>query len=434
MVHIEIKKGLDIPIAGAPGGEMTQLAPSPIVALDVSEQVNLRLKLLKKEGEEVQQGEPLLADKFFSDRQFVAPASGIIKKVIRGEKRQVLNISIERSEKPPFEDLPSLHCDGEKLIKEMGRAGLFSYIKSRPGNLIPDPSVLPEAIFVKGIDTAPFAPDPVTEAMRHREEFQAGLSVLSRLAPVHLTTRPNSSISSMKDVTCHTASGPHPAGNVSLHIYHIHPIVKKQQVIWTLDVSGVIAIGMMAKKRKVYTERIISVCGENIPNRGFYIAHLGQSLHDLTKEWEGRVITGDLLMGRDVGSSGFLGYNDHTIWNLSDQGKGSLFHFMRLGKGRYSSTRTYPSKRKDVLFSTMQHGEERPFVDGDIYQKVMPMEISVIELVKALIAEDYEKAEELGLLEVAPEDFALPSFVCPSKIPMTDIVRRGLASYVEQYF
>ncbi|MDN3507592.1 MAG: NADH:ubiquinone reductase (Na(+)-transporting) subunit A, partial [Simkaniaceae bacterium] len=122
------------------------------------------------------------------------------------------------------------------------------------------------------------------------------------------------------------------------------------------------------------------------------------------------------------------------VWNLSDDKKGAFLHFMRLGLGRYSASRTYPSGKKEKEFSTLQHGEERPFVDGDVYQKVMPLEISVIELVKAIMTENYERAEELGLLEIAPEDFGLPSFVCPSKIPMTDIVQQGLRKYVEQVY
>ncbi|MDN3507741.1 MAG: hypothetical protein P0S94_02340, partial [Simkaniaceae bacterium] len=273
MVDIIVKKGLDIPIEGKPIGDPQVLPPPKCVALDVSCHDMLRLKLLKKEGEHVAQGEAILVDKHCDARVFIAPASGTIREVIRGDKRRILNVSIDVEESSARNDFPRL--EGDDLIKHMGECGLFSYILVRPGNRVPDPSQAPEAIFIKGLETAPFAPPPEWEVERHSEAFQAGLSSLASIAPVHLVTRPGSLLSSARDVTHHTAKGPHPASNPSVHIANIHPIIRKDQVIWTLDVSGVIAIGMMACEKKVYTERIVAVCGTKSPR--YVIAHLGQA-------------------------------------------------------------------------------------------------------------------------------------------------------------
>ena len=430
MVDIVVKKGLDIPIEGKPAGDRVVLPSPKCVALDISGCEGVRLKVLKKEGEKVAQGEPLCVDKEHEERVFLAPASGTVKEIVRGEKRRVMNVAIEVGEGKVREDFPAL--DGDDLVTKLGVCGLFSYITVRPGGRVPMPSEKPEAIFVRGLETAPFAPPPEWEVEQHGEAFEAGLSVLEKLAPVHLVTRKGSKLASARGAACHTASGPHPAANVSVHMAAIHPIVRKEQIVWELDVSGVIAIGMMATQKKMYTERIVAICGVKEPR--YVVAHLGQAISELSEEWSGRVVSGDPLMGREVGAEGYLGYNDHQVWNLPNDEKGKMFHFMRPGFGRYSATRTYPGKAEQT-FSTMQHGEERPFVDGDPLPKSdAALDISVIELVKALLAEDFEKAEELGLLEVAPEDFALPSFVCPSKIPMTDIVRQGLKRYVEQVF
>lgn len=431
MVKIRSKKYLELPLPLSPEGDIKTLDPPKKVGLDVSEHVGVRFQLLKKEGENVLEGEPVLQDKHCPVRQFVAPIAGKIVEIQRGEKRRILTVVIERGEGGVHKHTP---LEGENLPEKMAQAGLFAYIRKRPTNTLPDPNKPPEAIFVKGLDTAPYSAPSSMELSGKEPFFEAGLNLLKGLAPVHVVTEALDPMANVEGVEWHTANGRYPICSPSLHIYSIRPITDKQTNIWTLDFSGVIAIGMMKAEGKVYNERVFGVGG--LEERGFYRGALGHPVEEMGLVIEEqRIISGNPLMGREVGSHGFLGFTDRAISAISQHVKPQFLHFCRPGFSRFTATRTYLSalfKKKERPLNTQIHGEERAFVDADVYQKVMPMQIPVMELVKAIMAQDYDLAEELGILEVAPEDFALPTFVCPSKIPMIDIVSRGLRDYSEQ--
>jgi len=428
-MHIRVKKGLDIPIEGAPTDETIRELSSDNVALDVSDYRYLRFTLLKKVGESVSQGEPILEDKAFPERRFVATVSGTIRDVVRGERRQIQEIVIEKQGASKHDIV-----EEEDKIKWLALNGLFHYIRCRPGAQLPRPGQTPNCIFVNATATAPFEPSPNMEAQQHLDDFQKGLLFLKEICPVHLVGTEGS----FEGIETHTVEGKHPAGNASVHIYNINPLLKRDQKIWTLGVSGVIAIGK-ALHGEYYNSRVIAVAGSPFPTevRGYYNSDIGVSVASLTERRpeNTRIISGSPLTGRKIKRDGFLGFNDHVISALDEEGVSDWMHFCRLGAKRFTTTRTYLSAllKKCQLRTTAQYGEERPFVDADIYERVMPMQIPVMELVKAVMTKNFELAEELGLLEVAPEDFALPAFVCPSKIPMMQIIRDGLDDYVEQY-
>ena len=431
MVEIRSKKCLELPLPLAPRGDLKMLPSPKKIGVDVSEHAGFRFQLLKKEGDHVLEGEPVLQDKHCPSRLFVSPVSGKISEVQRGEKRRVLTVIIELGEGGVFNHTP---LEGDNLPEKMAKAGLFAYIRKRPAHTLADPARHPEAIFVKGLDKAPYAAPSVMEVATRESYFAAGLELLKGLAPVHVVTESGDKIVEVDGVQWHRAHGKYPICLHSLHIYTISPITDKQTNIWTLDCSGVIAIGMMKLEGRVYNERIFGVGG--LSQCGFYRGHLGHPIAEMGFSSENlRIISGNPLMGREVGADGYLGFTDRAISAISQQVKPQILHFCRPGFSRFTATRTYFSalfKRKERALNTQMHGEVRAFVDADVYQKVMPMQIPVMELVKAVMAQDYELAEELGILEVAPEDFALPTFVCPSKISMVDIVTQGLRDYSEQ--
>lgn len=454
MVDIRITKGLDIPIAGKPSGKTKYLAsgsevsPLPIppqLALDLTLFEDVKLKLLVKVGDVVKIGQPLTEDKSCPGRMFVAPAGGTIKDIRRGEKRVLLDIVIDvaRQEgETEFSPLDPAHATREQLVDRLKEAGLFANIRSRPFNLLADPNQMPRCIFVKAIESAPFAPPAELQVQGHEKEFQAGLSALSKLTkgPVHLVYAHDTVSRALTDaqgVQKHTAEGPHPIGNVSLHIQRIDPIQGPDDKIWTVNAHDVVAIGYLLIKGRCYVERVLSIAGPGIlPDRiGYFKARTGYPIGGLIagriKKGQLRFISGDPLMGRKVQVSDFLSYNDYVFCVIPENTSREFLHFFRLGLSKFTFSKAYMSghfkdDEKEYDFTTNQHGEHRAFIDSSLYDKVMPLDVPTMLLIKSVMAEDFDLAQEYGLLEVDSEDFALPAFVCPSKMEMTEIIKRGL--------
>ncbi len=302
--------------------------------------------------------------------------------------------------------------------------GLFPHIRFRPFNLVPDPKHLPRAIFITAIETRPFLPPFEMHVEGEEIYFAEGLKALSKLAPgrVHLVYRSHSDFPPFihaEQVEKHTVEGPHPAGCGSVHIHAIDPIRRPNDYVWTLTALDVVIVGKMVREGRYHVKRIISLAGPGIADekRGFFIGRQGYPVKELMKYRSSdpliRFISGDPLTGTEVETTHFLGFN-HTCFsafpiNITRE----PFHFFQLGRKKYSATRAYLSGHispppEGYHFTTNQHGEERAFIDPSVYDKVMPLEIPTMLLVKAILAEDFEKAERLGVLEVVPEDFALP--------------------------
>lgn len=422
MVHIRVKGGLNIPLQGEPKGELRELETPKVAALDLSRFEALRFQLKKRVGDRVMMGEPMAEDKSCAGRMFVSPVSGRVVELLRGEKRRLLHMVVEIEGEEVYE------VPGEGLERLMHGGG-FSHIRRRPCNVFASPKQMPRSIFVKAVETGPFRAPPSMAFKGQEELFQAGIDALKDFAPVHLVEM-GEAFKGVQNVSRHTVFGAHPAGNVSVHIAKIDPIRSAQDVVWTLDVEDVLVIGSLMRDRCYFPWRVIGLGGAGFKTREFVRCLAGYPIKELPHE--GRLISGDPLMGI---TSDYLCFGDRAISAIPDEAKGQFLHFMRPGFKRYTQYRGYLSslfKRKYAL-STMMHGEPRAFIDGSVYDKVMPLPLSTMHLVKALMCEDFEKAEALGILEVAEEDFALPTFICPSKIEMTDIVSKGLKTYAENY-
>lgn len=427
-LHIQVSKGLDIPLPHKPEGPLKEAPNLRRFALDLSVFPTIQFKLLVKEGDNVLIGQPLACDKKVPDRVFVSVASGVVRSIERGEKRRLLRIVVEEAEKKYLE-----HDTAGDLIPFLLKTGFFPHIRQRPCDVLADPNVKPKAIFVNACRSAPYSPSIEAVLRGHETEFQLGLQTLSKIAPVHLVHRKGSTLQMLtkaEGVSTHTVSGPHPSGNTSLHIERISPILSGKDYIWSLSAEDTLRLGRLMQ-RGIYDPHLTVAVGGQNP--GIYDARLGTSFQELTGEQpSGRLIAGDPLMGDQTDE--FLTFYANTFSVIAEKNEArELLHFFRLGNKKYTSSRGYLSRAKAFHFDTNQHGEERAFVDGTIYDKVQPLTISTMHLVKALLAEDFDAAVDLGLLEVAPEDFALPTFMCPSKVEMVDIVRRGLDSYYQLY-
>jgi len=456
-VHIKTSKGLDIPIAGKPEGPIQELeadgreVKAEKIALNFDPFDEIKPKLLVKVDDTVKIGQPLVADKDCMERVFVSPAAGRVIEIKRGLKRRLLNIVIKVDENEKYEEHQSLDpqtAGRDEIIERMKEGGLFAHFRQRPFNLLADPEKTPRAIFVKALESAPFTPPAEMQVEGHEEHFQTGLDALSKLTEgnVHLVFHKDSTLKAFtdaKNVQKHTAEGPHPISSPSLHIHSVSPVRSTEEVVWTANAHDVVLLGYLLNEGRYYTERVVSVAGPGVvPGRtGFFRTRAGVPVECLiagrSKKEKMRFVSGDVLTGKKVDSDEFLEFYHYGLVLLPESTKREFVHFFRLGVNKYSNSRAYLSghlknSEREYEFTTSQHGEHRFFITPEPYEKVMPMNIDVMHLVKAVMAEDYDYAEELGFLEVVGEDFALPTFVCPSKMEMVDIVRKGLRNYSKE--
>jgi len=462
MVHIKITKGLDIPIKGKPegrveplilSGEVSSVGTPKFLACDFQPFEESKIRLIAKTGDSVKIGQPIAEDKLAPGRMWVSPAAGVVTEIRRGLKRVLQTIVIEVAASETHEELPRLSLQNlsrKELTEALKQAGFFTRIRSRPFNLLADPEKPPKNIFVKALESAPFTPPAEMHVAGHEKAFQMGLDALAFLTDgkVHLVYYQGSTLkafSEAKNVLKHTAEGPHPISNPSLHIQRIAPIRSLQDITWTLDARDVVAIGHFLTEGKILTDRIISIAGPGIlPGRtGFFKVRDGYPISTLISgripKGALRFISGDPLNGCRVANEDYLGFYDTAFCVIPENTHRDFLHFMGLGADKYSFSRAYLSGHFDNSdrlydFTTSQHGEHRAFIDSSLYDKVMPLDIPTMPFVKALLAEDFDLAEVLGILEVSPEDFALPTFVCPSKMEMRDIVKKSLVRYAKEVF
>lgn len=439
-MHLHSKKGLYIPIKGNPENlDIQEANVSSHIGLDLTSFIPT-IRLLIKKGDKVLLGEAIAEEREFPERKFVSPAGGVVTDIIRGEKRKPLYVVIQVSKKEKEYKHKSININKstvEELFSLFLESGIFTKIYQRPYNILASPKRLPQAIFVIGAASAPYVPSPILHTLGYEEWFQVGLTLLSRIASVHVThNTENTFFPPIPNVSQHSLSGLHPVANASFAIYHINPIITATDLVWTIQVCDVIAIGKLALHGTLHYSRIISVAGEGIRpecrtllrvREGVNIGHV---IKNRLERGNTRIISGDPLMGRQVTEKEFLGMFHYVICAIYERSKKrKMFNFLRIGKQNFTATRVYLSgfyRKRQYSFSTNQHGEERAFVDSSIYDKVMPMRIPTMHLVKAILVKDFELAERLGLLEIAEEDFALAAFICPSKIDIVQIVRGGL--------
>lgn len=457
MVHIKVTKGLNIPIKGKPEGQLQTIVDSGhvmasrLIGLDLTPFEDLKFKLLVKVGDVVKIGQPLLEDRSVSGLMFASPAGGVIKEIRRGLKRVLKDIIIELRHSEEQQDIGPLDVNSAtrfQLIEKLKAGGLFPHIRKRPFNQMANPNHIPRAIFVKALESAPFVPCAKMQIQGYEKEFQIGLDALAKLTDgsVHLVYRKGSTCQAFteaKGVQKHTAEGPHPVSNYSVHIHYISQIVSAEEVVWTLTAYDVACIGYLLSTGRYLIDKVISIGGPAVlpGKRGFFKGRAGYLIEDLIagriEHGVLRLISGDVLMGKKAEISDFLGFYHNTFSVIPENTDREFLHFLRLGSDKYTASGAYLSghlnnENRKYDFTTSLHGERRAFVTSAPYEKVMPLRIPTMELVKSVMAEDYDLAEALGLLEVDAEDFALPTFVDPSKIEMVEIIDQGLKQHAKE--
>lgn len=438
---VKIKKGFDINLAGSAAKEVEQLPVSELVALKPTDFLDLFPKLMVEPGDEVKAGDPIFYSKDREELKFTSPVSGEVVEVVRGAKRKMLEVRILADKDikyKDFSDLTSRELTKDNVTEALMESGAWHFIRQRPYSIIADRSEEPKAIFISGFDTSPLAPDVHFTIKDNAKDFQKGIEVLQAYGvPVHLSLKSGGSndvFENVSGVEKHYFDGPHPAGNVGVQVHHIDPIKDRSELIWYVAPQDVVIIGKLFNEGKYIPERIVPLTGSEVKSPKYYKALVGTALKgmlegNLEEEGNKRIILGNALTGSKTSKDGFLGFYDTHITVLPEGDDMEFLGWLLPGFGKLSLSRTFFSwimKKDEYVLDTNNNGEERNFVVTGEYDKVLPMNIYPVQLLKAIMARDFELMEQLGIYEVSEEDLALCEFVCTSKIPVQRIVAEGL--------
>ncbi len=435
---IKLNKGLDICLQGKAEEKLIQLKSKGQFALVPDDFEGVTPKVVVKEGDYVKAGDALFVNKQYPEVKFASPVSGKVTAVERGERRKVLSIKVEadaKQESVVFGKQEVAKMDGQDVVSALLEAGLFGYICQLPYAVSTNPSVKPKAIFVSALRDKPLACNFEFEVKGQEQDFQTGLSALSKIAKTYLGVGTTSVLAEMKDVDVTVFDGPCPAGNVGVQVNHLAP-VNKGEVVWTIgDPTVVLFIGRLFNTGKVDLRRRVALCGSEVKNPAYVDMLVGEELSTLLSnsyeaEHHVRIINGNVLTGRPTTKDGFLGAHtsEITIIPEGDDADETLGWILPRFK-QFSVNRSYFSwlmgKKEYALDARIKGGERHMIMSGE-YDKVLPMDIFGEYLIKSIIAGDIDRQEALGIYEVAPEDFALAEFVDSSKLELQRIVREGL--------
>jgi len=451
--EITIKQGMDLPMDGAPGSQVRDVRPQGPISVYPSEYQKLKFKVLVAEGEKVVRGGALARRKDLPDFLVRSPVAGTVKSVILGDRRSLKEIVIEPDGTDAQETFASFSADQllttarQDILEVLVSSGLLACIHERPFDNMANPEQAPKSIFVNGMASAPFRPDPSILLQGKEAEFQAGLNALTALTdgPVHLNVSSelkgtSSALTQAQNVQVNYFAGPHPSGNTSTHIHYLDPIIPGD-VVWTLRVGDVIRIGSLLTTGVYPNTQRILVTGEGVKPeaRGYADVTTGTALSDVLagvlEEGEQRVVRGDLLAGETVNpaETGVYVYDQGFVVIPEDRER-ILLGWYAPTKEQFSAHKVVPSawlKGKTFSFGTSTRGSKRAMVLTGIYDPYVALDILVDPLSRACIAGETEDAVAMGILESVPEDFALCTFVCPSKTDFGTIIADALAA-IEQ--
>jgi Na+-transporting NADH:ubiquinone oxidoreductase subunit A len=444
---IKIRRGLDIPMKGKAEKILVQAGPSEMYAVKPIDFAGLTPKLTVKVDQEVKAGSPLFFDKYHPEVLFTSPVSGKVVSVTRGERRRILEVVVKADPQISYESFKKGDPESmkrEEVIENLQKSGLWPFIRQRPYRIIANGSDIPKAIFISGFDTAPLAPDYDFVLKGERDAFRMGIKALSRLTAgdIHISINGAFPVSDVfKDldrVQLHSFRGPHPAGNVGIQIHHIDP-VNKGDIAWTVNPQDVVIIGRLFEKGIFDASRIVTLAGSEVETPRYYKTMLGASIvplvKDNVKEGNLRYISGNVLTGKKILNDGYIGYYDSMVCVIPEGAHYDFLGWALPGLNKFSMSRTFLAwltPNREFRLHTNLNGGKRAFVMTGQYEKVLPMDIYPVLLLKAILVEDIDKMENLGIYEVAEEDLALCEYVCTSKTDVQSILRSGIELMIKE--
>ena len=446
---IKLRKGLDINLQGQ-AAEVTVDTPlAGEYAVSPLDFENVTPKLLVKVGDKVKAGTPLFFDKNNTRVLYCSPVSGTVSAVNRGEKRKILNVTVAADKEQVSEEFAVLDlkkASREDVIETLLKSGLWTTILQRPYGIVANPADQPKAVFVSAFDSAPLAPNMNYVLKGEQQNLQKGMEVLAKLAGgnVNLSVRAKAEgeMPALKNVTLHTFEGKHPVGNVGVQIHNIDPI-SKGEIVWTVNIQDVAAIGRLFATGKVDLHKVVALTGSEVEKPQYYRIISGAPIASIVagqikKQAEGdsvRIISGNVLTGKKVSEDGFITATASQITIIPEGDKYEMFGWIAPRTHKFSVSRSYFSwlcPKKQYKLDTNLNGGVRAFVVTGLFEEYLPMDIYPMYLFKAIMANEIDKMENLGIYEVLPEDLALCEFVCPSKIEIQQILRDGINLMIKE--
>jgi Na+-transporting NADH:ubiquinone oxidoreductase subunit A len=438
---IKIKSGLTINLKGAAENIVKKAAFPKSISLNPADFHLITPKMVVKIGDHVNAGDVVFYSKNNQEVKFCSPVSGNVKDIVRGEKRKIIEIIIDVDSSQKSKKFITSKFENFKrddIIASLLESGCWPFINQRPYDIIANPSETPKSIFISTFNTAPISADIQIILDDQKNEFTTGIKVLRKLTDgnLNICVEKNNQtfINDIKDVIIHNVSGPHPAGNVGVQIHHIDPISSGDKV-WTIDPEDVAIIGRFFLTGNYNPLRTIAVSGPPVKHPQYYKTIAGSKLSEIINDAgvsDGllRYINGDVLSGRSVEKDNYLGFYNNTFSVLREGNHYNMFGWIPFINNKVPSiyktsfSWLFPNKKYDL--DTNMNGEERAFVVTGEMERVFPMDILPMQLLKECMIGDIEKMENLGIYEVAPEDFSLIDYSSSSKIEAQYIIRKGL--------
>ncbi|MBT0585910.1 Na(+)-translocating NADH-quinone reductase subunit A [Alteromonas oceanisediminis] len=440
---IKIKKGLDLPIKGAPEQQITDGVAVTRVAVLGEEYVGMRPTMHVQVGDVVKKGQMLFEDKKNPGVRFTAPAAGEVVEINRGAKRvlQSVVIQVAGDEQVTFESVAPdklADLDRQRVVEQLNESGLWVALRTRPFSKIPALDSKPNSIFVSVMDTNPLAADPMVIINENREAFDNGLAVLSTLTEGKIFVNKasgNDFTPTGPRVEVNEFAGPHPAGLVGTHIHHLDAVGMKKTV-WHIGYQDVIAFGQLFTTGKLNNHRVIALGGPAAVKPRLIRTVLGASITELTAneriDGDVRAVSGSVLMGTNAtGVHGYLGRYHVQVSLLKEDREKRLFGWITPGSDKHSVTRAYLghlSGNRQFDMTTTTNGSDRSMVPIGNYERIMPLDIIPTLLLRDIISGDTDSAQSLGCLELDEEDLALCTYVCPGKYNYGPILRDCLTT------
>ncbi len=447
--NISLRKGLDIKLKGEAEKELVVAAQAAQYAISPLDFESVAPKLLVKVGDKVEAGTPLFYNKENNRIVFPSPVSGVVSAVNRGEKRKILNIVVDADKELSYKSFAKVDpksASREAVVELLLESGLWSMLIQRPYGIIADPTQTPKSIFVSAFDSSPLSPDYNFALSEDMAAIQCGVEVLKSLTSgevnIGVNAKAQGDFASLKGATINKFSGKHPAGNVGVQIHHIDP-VNKGEVVWTINIQDLAIVGRLFLGGKVDMTKTIVVAGSEVEKPCYCRVIAGAPVASIVggnvkAQAEGdsvRYISGSVLTGVKSAADGYLAFYANALTVIPEGDKYEMLGWAMPRFHRFSVSKSYFSwlcPGKKYRLDTNLNGGERAFVVTGLYEKYLPMDIYPMHLLKAIIAKDIDKMENLGIYEVVEEDFALCEFVDPSKTEMQDLIRKGINVMIKE--
>lgn len=442
---IRIKRGLDLPITGAPAQRIEAGRAVRSVAVIGFDHHGMKPTMAVQVGDRVKLGQVLFSDKKTPGVVYTAPGAGTVGAIHRGEQRVLQSVVIDLDDEDAADSAVEFARYGDAELGTLSdaqvrdnliRSGLWTALRTRPFSKVPAVDAKPGSIFVTAIDTHPLAADPVVVIAEHEADFERGLKVLARIARVVVCHAAGARLpgAGLADVGAEAFAGPHPAGLPGTHIHFLDP-VDAHKSVWYLNYQDVIAVGKLFASGRLWVERVVALGGPMIGNPRLVRARLGANLDELTAGEirvgkKVRVISGSVFGGRTSrGACAYLGRYHLQVSCLEEGTEREMLHYLRAGVNKHSVMNLYLSKLDPARlfdFTTSTNGSPRAMVPIGNYEAVMPLDVLPTQLLRALIVGDTEMAQKLGALELDEEDLALCTYVCAGKYEYGPILRDNL--------